>query len=59
MYRRLEDVLARSRDVDEAVREFKRFREEPEKKMKTMTNGNGKYYVAHGDDELIQRLYDG
>jgi hypothetical protein len=27
--------------------------------MRTMTDGNGKYYVAHGDDELIQRLHDG
>ena len=48
-------MLARSRDVDEAVREFKRFKEEPEKKVKTMTDGNGKYCVAHGDDELIVR----
>jgi len=24
-----------------------------------MTDGNGKYYVARGDDELIQRLHDG
>lgn len=48
-----------SKDVDEAAREFKRFRKEPEKKVRTMTDGNGKYYVAHGDDELIQRLHDG
>ena len=28
--------------------------------MRTMTDGHyGKYYVAHGDDELIQRLHDG
>jgi len=41
--------------VDEAFREFKRFREESEKKVRTMTDGNGKYYVTHGDDELIVR----
>jgi hypothetical protein len=24
-----------------------------------MHDGNGKYYVAHTEDELIQRLHDG
>jgi hypothetical protein len=53
--KRLEDVLGRAKDVDEAIREFRRFREEPE----TMHNGNGKYLVARSEEELIQRLRDG
>lgn len=53
--KRLGEVLARAKDVDEAIKEFRRFKEEPE----TMHNGNGKYYVAKGEGELIQRLHDG
>jgi hypothetical protein len=55
--KRLEEVLARAKDVDEAIKEFRRFKEEPE--TKTMYNGNGKYYVAKGEGELIQRLHSG
>jgi uncharacterized protein YlzI (FlbEa/FlbD family) len=41
--------------VDEAIKEFRRFKDEPE----TMHNGNGKYLVARSEEELIQRLHDG
>ncbi len=58
--KRLEEILARSKDVDEAIQEFRRFSgEEPEKKPKTMHDGNGKYLVAKSEEELIQRLHDG
>ena len=53
--KKLEDILARAKDMDEAITEFRRFKDEPE----TMHNGNGKYYVAKGEGELIQRLHDG
>lgn len=53
--KRLEEVLARAKDMDEAIKEFKRFKEEPE----TLHDGNGKYHVVKGESELIQRLHDG
>jgi len=52
--KRLGEVLARAKDVDEAIKEFRRFKDEPE----TLHDGNGKYYVARGEDELIQKLHD-
>jgi integrase len=57
--KRLEEVLARSKDVDEAITEFRRFKEEPEDKPKRAHDGNGKYLVAKTEEELIQRLHDG
>jgi len=56
--KRLEDVSARSKGMYEAIREFKHSGERPRKKTITMTDGNEKYYVADGDNELIQRLHD-
>lgn len=53
--KRLGEVLTRAKDVDEAIKEFRRFKDEPE----TMHDGNGKYYVARGEDELVQRLSSG
>ena len=53
--KRLGEVLARAKDVDEAIKEFKRFKDKP----KTMHNGNGKYLVARSEKELIKRLHDG
>jgi site-specific recombinase XerD len=55
--RRIEEVLAKHKHVDEALKEFKRFQEEPE--SRTMTNGNGTYHIAKSETELIQRLHDG
>lgn len=55
--RRLEDVLARSKNVDEAIKEFTRFKETEE--SKAMNDGNGRYHIAHGEKELVQRLHDG
>ena len=52
--KRLEDVLARAKDVDEAIKEFRRFSDD----AKPTSNGNGKYQVAKGEAELMQRLSD-
>jgi integrase len=57
--RRLEEVLARARDVGEAITEFRRLEEDSEAKPRTMHDGNGKYLVAKSEDEMIQRLHDG
>lgn len=53
--KRLEEVLARSKNMDEAIQEFRRFKDTPSRE----TDGNGKYYVAHGEAELVHRLHDG
>ena len=53
--RRLKDILARAKTIDEAIQEFRRFKEEPE----TMTNGNGEYVVVQGEGELLRRLEQG
>jgi len=57
--KRLEEVLARAKDVDEAIKEFRRFKDNPSDEPRTALNGNGKYHVAHGEAELIQRLHGG
>jgi integrase len=57
--RKLEEVLARAKTVDEGITEFRRLQEEPKAKPRTMHNGNGKYQVAKSEDEMIQRLHDG
>jgi len=53
--KRLEEVLARAKDIDEAIREFKRFKDRPE----TLPNGNGQYIVVEGEAELLRRLKNG
>jgi integrase len=65
--RKLEEILARAKDVDQAITEFRRFKDEPsgsgeqkgKRKTRTKQDGNGKYLVAKGEDELIGRLRDG
>lgn len=47
--RRLEDILARARDMDEAISEFRRLKDES-------SNGNGKHVIAEGEPELLRRL---
>jgi integrase len=51
--KRLQEVLARS-GVDEGIKEFRRFGETEE--SETGTDGNGKYYVANGETELMEKL---
>ena len=55
--KRFEDVLARSKDVDEAITEFKRFKENP--KPMNNHNRNGKFLVVKSEAEFIQKLQDG
>jgi integrase len=62
--KKLDDILARAKDVDEGIKEFRRFKEEeeaeqPRKKTRTAHDGNGKYLVAHNEDEMIQKLHEG
>jgi integrase len=51
--KRLEEVLARSKNVDEGIQEFRRFQEEGESEV---INGDGRYCVVHGEMELMQKL---
>jgi integrase len=55
--KKLKEILARSKNVDEGIKEFKRFQESDE--SGTMHDGNGKYLVAKSEDEMIQRLHEG
>jgi integrase len=63
--RKLDEILARAKDVDEGIKEFRRFKEEREEeqprkaKVKTAYDGNGTYLVAHNEDELIRKLHEG
>jgi integrase len=60
--KKLEDVLARAKDVDEAITEFRRLREEegePASRQVSNNGGKGKYSIAKGDAELLKRLDDG
>lgn len=61
---KLDEILARAKDVDEGIKEFRRFKEgaeepKPQRKSKTAYDGNGRYLVAHSEDEMIQKLHEG
>jgi hypothetical protein len=53
--KRLEEVLARSKNVDEAVEEFKKIREEPDDPPQQ----NNHVKIVNGDKELIKHLQQG
>lgn len=55
--KKLEEILARAKDIDEGIREFKQFQEK--QGSETMHNGNGKYAVVQGENELLRKLEDG
>jgi integrase len=62
--KKLDEILARAKDVDEGIKEFRRFKEDgeaeqPRKETKTAHDGNGKYLVAHTEDEMIRKLHEG
>ena len=57
--KKIEDVLARYENVDEAIQELRRLKEEPDEKTATAHGRNGEYFVVRGEDELIHRLHDG
>lgn len=52
--KRLEDILARAKDMDEAISEFKRLNDES-----ANGNGNGKHVIAKNEPELLRRLDEG
>jgi hypothetical protein len=61
--KKIEETLARHRTVDDAMPEIRRLKEdsdEGEGERTTIShNGNGKYFVVRGEDELVNRLNDG
>lgn len=60
--KKLDEILARSKDLDEGIKEFRRFKEEeggPQKKTRIAHDGNGRYLVAHDEDEMIEKLNEG
>ena len=50
--KRLEDILARAKDIDKAISEFKRLNHE-------RPNGNEKHVIAKNEPELLKRLDEG
>jgi integrase len=55
--KRFRDVLARSKDIDEAIIEFRRFKDYP--KTITHDKDKGEFFVVNNEAELIQKLQDG
>jgi len=56
--RKLEEVLARAKTVDEGITEFKKLQDSAQGKPRTMYDGNGRYLVAKSEDEMLQRLHE-
>jgi integrase len=55
--KRLDEVLARAKDVDEGIREFRKLKEEKsENHAKTHCSQKARYLVACSEEELIERL---
>lgn len=53
--RKLKEILARAKTIDEGIAEFKRFQEKP----KTKHKGNSKHMVVQGENALLHRLENG
>ena len=53
--KKLEDVLARSKDVDEAITEFRKLKDE----AKPVNTGKPKHIIAKGEEDLLRHLGDG
>lgn len=59
--KRLEDILARAKNMDEAITEFRELKEdttEAEAQKPKRESGN-RHYVVHGEAELIHKLDEG
>jgi len=52
--RRLEDILARAKDMDEVISEFRRLNDK-----NASVNGNGKHIIAKSEPALLRRLDEG
>lgn len=48
--KRLEEISARAKDIDEGITEFKRYQEEQH--SETLQNGNGQHMVVQSEGEL-------
>jgi integrase len=59
--KKLEDVLARAKDVDEAITEFRHLSDDEKKTSQNNPNKNtnGKYNVVKGENELVKHLDNG
>ena len=53
-FKKLEDVLARAKDMDEGIQEFRRLKDDV--KAASNGNGHGKHVIAKGESELVQKL---
>jgi len=51
--RMLQEVLARAKNMDQAIEEFRKLQEDPQ------NNNHSKYKVVHGDDALLGYLHAG
>jgi integrase len=54
--KKLEDVLARSKDVNEAIEEFRKFKDDSNTAQPSKA---GKHVIAKGESDLIRKLDDG
>jgi hypothetical protein len=57
--KRLEDVLARAKDVDEAISEFRKLEEGKQAQPLKNTDRHLKNIIVKGDNELLRKLEDG
>lgn len=59
--KRLEDIYARAKDVDASIEEFRRLKDDANEARQPSSHRkmNGKYSVAKGEAELVQRLSHG
>lgn len=53
--KRLEEVLARAKDMDEAIKEFRKLKDE----AKHEENAKPKHIIAKGEEDLLRHLDDG
>lgn len=62
--KKIQEIYARTKDVDKTIEQFRKFKdseedERPLGKAGSMFEGNGRYVIAHSEDELIKKLDEG
>lgn len=62
--RKLDEILARAKTIDEGIGEFRKLKDETEKnttpeKTTTTHDRNNKYRIVRGEDKLIEALHHG
>lgn len=55
--KKLEDVLANAKDVDDAITEFRKLKDEAANNNRSVNRS--KHIVAHGETEMLQKLEEG